>query len=191
MSFSRRYSWATSTLRVSQSFSMQIVAAVPMACPVTKHPGITRMELCMYRSVLTQRPATSTLDSVPVDIGLQTTKSAGHHVLVFISFFKRSSSSSGQVSVARAVEIAPSFNSEETALSCQDRRGYPSPIRFYGDQARPKPEVHVHFLEQVVIDTLQHFRSDCHVAARAIPADSFQAALDLFSEATRQVALPI
>jgi hypothetical protein len=38
----------------------QIAAATPMARPVMKQPGITRIVLCMYRSVLTQRPTTST-----------------------------------------------------------------------------------------------------------------------------------
>ena len=41
----------------------QIAAATPIACPVMKHPGMTRIELCMYRSALMQRPATRTFVS--------------------------------------------------------------------------------------------------------------------------------
>ncbi len=54
---SRSFSSGTGNERTSPFAGSAIAAAIPAACPVMKQPGMTRMELSMRLSVLTQRPA--------------------------------------------------------------------------------------------------------------------------------------
>jgi len=144
----------------------------------------------VFQAALVARPPTL-MNLGPVDVGPQAAQRAGHHVPVLVALLERGPGPSRQVAVTRAVEEHAGLDGEQPALAGQDDRRHPLGARVDGNHAGVEREVHFGLLEQLVVQPLEHFRPDGHIAARPVAAAVGQPPLDFFANPAGQVANPV